>query len=126
MPYISSGSGLSIIPLTLSVFALIWSNRVRAGLSAGRQLAFRTALVLSFLASGAVTCAWADPLVAVRLKPGGYTVLWFDVTLLLSTGTSFVALLLSFAGRGLPRALLAMAAVLLIALTFGALLQNGV
>jgi hypothetical protein len=106
---------LELIPLALTLLSWWFGRGALSHLSRLRVASFRTGLLLSGISLLVIASCWINP-----------TMRWLGAAWLLAFTGSIGSLLLALLGKGWPRVLLAISALLSILLAYGSLLQNGV
>ena len=117
---------LCLIPFAISLRAWQLSRRQEPAFTRVRVVCFQSGVVISVLTSLVTMSCWVDPFPLVHLPDGSLSIGWLDLAWGIGFGGAFVSIALAVFGRSWSRALLVLSGFMLVLLTFGSLLQNGV
>jgi hypothetical protein len=117
---------LCLVPLATTLAAWSSGRRLTPPLGRFRNALFRGGLIISILSSIVTISCWIDPYPLASTPDGSYSIAWLELAWEVAFGTAFLSIILAFFGRSRPRMMLIVSGTLLLLLTFGSLLQNGV
>jgi hypothetical protein len=118
-------ASLSLIPAAFTLCAWNTHRTSESSLTRRRKMVFSIGLVVSVLCCCFVTLSWIDPFPLVAMR-GGLEDIYEEVFFAGAGCTAVLTILLALFGRRLSRILLITSGFMLFALSYGALLQNGV
>jgi hypothetical protein len=118
-------ASLSLIPAAFTFCAWNTQRTSESSLTRRRKILFGIGLVVSVLCCCFVTLSWIDPFPLVTMR-GGLVDIYEEVFFVGAGCTAVFTILLALFGRRLSRILLIASGLMLFALSYGALLQNGV